>query len=246
MKTRGNAALVTGGGSGIGLALAQALQAAGNRVIIAGRRARVLEAAAAATPGLIPFPCDIAEHSERQRLIRFIAEDHPDLNILVNNAAIQFEAPLLSEEISEADVAQEIAVNLTAPVLLIKNLVPTLANQPEAALVNVSSVLAVVPKRSSAVYCATKAGLRGFSRSLRLQLAQSHPHIRVFELLPPLVETAMTAGRGSGKIPPAAVAQALLAALARDQLEIPVGKSRLVMALNRLLPATTQRILAKS
>jgi uncharacterized oxidoreductase len=111
-----------------------------------------------------------------------------------------------------------------------------------AAVVNITSVLALAPKRSAPVYSATKAALRAFTLGLRYQLA-AHRQVRIVEVLPPVVDTAMTAGRGSDKMDPADVAERIVDGLERDEEEIWVGKARLVRLLARVAPTLVARIL---
>ncbi len=109
---------------------------------------------------------------------------------------------------------------------------------------NVTSGLAIVPKKSAPVYCATKAGLRLFTRSLRYQLEPTN--IRVFEIVPPVVDTAMTAGRGRGKISSEQLVDQFWTSYGNNRLEIPVGKVKLLLWINRLLPRLAEKILINS
>jgi len=147
------------------------------------------------------------------------------------------------DEVGET-IAEEIRLNLTAPIQLTARLLPHLAAQRQAAIVNVTSGVGIVPKQSAPVYCATKAGLRLYTAALRHQLAATD--IRVFELIPPLVDTAMTEGRGSGKMSPKEVADRFWAAFARDRLEVPVGKIRLLKLLHRAAPRFAENLLKNS
>jgi uncharacterized oxidoreductase len=141
------------------------------------------------------------------------------------------------------ELQREIDTNLVAPLLLTHAFLPTLAKQREAAIVNLTSVLALSPKQSASVYCATKAALRSFTQSLRWQLEGSP--VRVFELMPPLVDTAMTAGRGTGKVSPEALAEAFWRGFAADRFEIAPGKAGAARFLMRWLPGVAQRMLRR-
>ena len=141
------------------------------------------------------------------------------------------------------NLAQELAVNLEAPVALTAALLPVLASQPQAAVVNITTGLALAPKKSAPVYCAAKAGLHNFTRALRYQTEAAAPHIRVQEIVPPLVDTRMTAGRGSGKLSPEAVADAVVRAIESGRAETCIGKIRLLKWLLRLAPSAAYRIL---
>ncbi|WP_343292372.1 SDR family NAD(P)-dependent oxidoreductase [Vandammella animalimorsus] len=237
MNTSGHKVLITGGASGIGLALAKRFHAAGNPVVLAGRRADALAEAARALPGVQTAVADITQPADRARLL----QAHGDISILVNNAGIQINRPLLEQ--SPADIRHELETNLAAPVLLTHAFLPALLRQPQAAIVNVSSGLALVPKEAASIYCASKAALHSFSQTLRWQL-EGTP-VQVFELLPPLVDTAMTQGRGKGKISPDALAAEFWRAFAADRHEVLGGKTRLLALIQRLSPALAQRIMRK-
>jgi uncharacterized oxidoreductase len=128
-------------------------------------------------------------------------------------------------------------------VALSAGLLPLLARQPSAALVNVTSGLALAPKRSAPVYCATKAAVRSFTRALRYQCEDGGLAVRVIEAIPPLVDTPMTAGRGRGKLSPERCAAEILAGVRRGAAEIPIGRTRLLRGLQRLSPALAYRIM---
>ncbi len=237
MHTNGHKVLITGGASGIGLALAKRFHAAGNTVVLAGRRADALAEAASALPGAQTEVADITQSTDRARLLHA----HGDTSVLVNNAGIQINRPLLEQ--TEADICRELDTNLIAPVLLTHAFLPVLLRQSQAAIVNVSSGLAIVPKEAASLYCASKAALHSFSQTLRWQLEGSP--VKVFELLPPLVDTAMTQGRGQGKISPDELADAFWHAFTTGRHEVLAGKTRLLALINRLSPALAQRIMRK-
>jgi len=239
-----NTILITGGASGIGLALAEALLKEGNRVIVCGRNAARLQEAGQKLPGLITVVCDVSREEDQDRLQKQLQEDYPTLNILINNAGIQRNYHLTDLQDYDGQIREEIAINFTAAVTLTSRLLPLLLRQERAAVVNVTSSLAIVPKQSAAVYCATKAALRSFTHSLRYQL-EGTP-CKVFEVVPPLVDTAMTQGRGSNKISPQQLASEVLEGLRADRSEILVGKSRLLFLLHRLLPAVVAKIMRNS
>jgi uncharacterized oxidoreductase len=235
VRTSDHKVLITGGATGIGLALAQQFHKAGNAVIVVGRRKAALDAASASLPGLVPRVADVSDPANWPRLV----EEFPDISVLVNNAGIQRNGPFST--MSASDIESELAINLVAPVMLCHAFLPHLVQRREAAIVNVSSVLAIVPKQSAPIYCASKAALHSFSRTLRWQL-EGTP-VRVFEVLPALVDTAMTAGRGKGKISPDVVAAAFWAGFQADRTEIFVGKAKAAKFINRLSPALAERII---
>lgn len=141
-------------------------------------------------------------------------------------------------------IEDELNTNLLAPLLLlIRVLMPTLAKQTQAAIVNVTTGLAIVPKTSSAVYCGSKGGLRMFTKTLQNQFEGTA--IRIIEVLPPVVDTPMTAGRGRNKISPDAVANDIVKAIKGNRNEILVGKTKLLYWVSRISPSMARRIMKR-
>ncbi|MDK4563946.1 SDR family oxidoreductase [Kingella kingae] len=239
MKTNGHTVLITGGATGIGFALAKQFHAAGNQIILVGRREDVLQQAAAQLAGSRIAVADVANAEDRARLVR----DFPDVNILINNAGIQFTKRFDTQ--NDDEIAQEINVNLTAPAQLTLAFLPILTAKSEAAVVNVSSGLAIVPKETCALYCATKAALHSFSQVLRWQMENSS--VRVFEILPPMVATPMSQGKGHAnlKISPDELAAEFWRDFQRDHFEMMVGKTKLLYWINRISATLGQRIMRK-
>ena len=165
MNTTGNTILVTGGGTGIGRGLAEALHAAGNTVIIAGRRRAPLEAVAAAHPGMRVALLDIDDApAVRDFAVRVVAE-HPGLNVLANNAGIMRVEQVLTGPDALATAEATVTTNLLGPIRLTSALLPHFLAQPKAAVVNVSSGLAFVPRADTPTYSATKAAIHSYSKT---------------------------------------------------------------------------------
>ncbi|MCB0273906.1 MAG: SDR family oxidoreductase [Calditrichaeota bacterium] len=244
MKDSGNTILITGGGSGIGLALATFFAEKNNRVIITGRNADKLREACQKHPRISAIPCDVSRRENLERLVLQLEREYSDLNVLINNAAVQHNYDLTRESLPFPRIEEEIAVNFEAVVNLSTLLLPLLCAKEEAAIVNLTSGLAFTPKENAAVYCATKAAVHSFTTALRYQLEGSP--VRVFELIPPLVETAMTHGRGSGKITPAEVAAAFGRAWTADQYTVSVGKIKVLRLLLRWMPGIMRAKIRKS
>ena len=235
MHTTGHTVLITGGASGIGFALAEKFHTAGNRVIVVGRTKETLAKAAAALPGITTEVADVSVPADREHLVAKFS----DLSILVNNAGMQHNLPIA--ESSGDEIEYELNVNFLAPVLLSRAFLPHLLERKESAIINISSGLAIVPKQVASIYCASKAAMHSFSKTLRWQLEASS--VRVFEVLPPLVDTAMTTGRGKGKISPAELAREFWEGFQSDKFEMLIGKTKLLYFINRLLPSVAEKIM---
>ena len=193
MKTTGNTILITGGGSGIGRGLAKALHAGGNRVIIAGRRAEALAEVVAGHPGMSFAVLDVADPEAIQAFGARMAQDHPALNVLVNNAGVMMVEDVLADPFDLSVAEATVATNLLGPIRLTAALLPHLRKQPAAAVVNVTSGLAFVPRADTPTYSATKAAMHSYSQSLRFLLRNTA--VQVIELAPPLVATDLTPGQ---------------------------------------------------
>ncbi|QTM97945.1 SDR family NAD(P)-dependent oxidoreductase [Sediminibacillus dalangtanensis] len=187
MNSSDNTILITGGSSGIGLALAARFLDDNNNVIIVGRNKTKLEEAKQKYPQLHIRVCDIADEADRIALFKSVKKEFPAVNILVNNAGIQQRANILQAADHWADYRKEISINVDGPIHLSMLFAPHLAKQENAAIINVSSGLAFTPGVWVPVYSATKAAIHSFTMSLRLQLAETGTE--VIEVLPPAVNT---------------------------------------------------------
>ncbi|WP_285769449.1 SDR family NAD(P)-dependent oxidoreductase [Peribacillus sp. SI8-4] len=187
MKWSGNTVLITGGASGIGLAFAERFLQAGNDVIIVGRRADRLKQAKDEHPALHTRVCDISIEAERIALFEWASSTFPELNVLVNNAGIQQQVNLLDAKEDWGHYQKEISINVEGPMHVTTLFLPHLLKKTTAALINVSSGLALTPGTWVPIYSATKAEIHSFTVSLRLQL--EYTHVNVIEVLPPAVNT---------------------------------------------------------
>jgi uncharacterized oxidoreductase len=189
MKTTGNTIFITGGGSGIGRGLAEAFHKLGNTVIIAGRRANVLEETAKANPGMEFLVLDTAKVESITSAAAELKERFPKLNVLINNAGIMKMENLLEPSAGSDDVEQMVTTNLLAPMWLTGALLPQLQQQEAATVMTVTSGLAFVPLAPTPTYCATKAAVHSWTESLRFQLRKTK--VEVLELIPPYVQTEL-------------------------------------------------------
>ena len=195
MKITGNTILITGGGSGIGRGLAEALHARGNQVVIAGRRKQVLDETTAANPGMASLVFDIGDAASIRSFAAEAAAAYPKLNVIIHNAGIMRMEDLASQQEDLADAEATIATNLLGPIRLTAALLPLLKKQPRATLMTVSSGLAFVPMAPTPTYCATKAAIHSYTQSLRYQLKDTS--IEVLELIPPYVQTELMSNSAS-------------------------------------------------
>jgi len=188
MQISGNTILITGGGSGIGRGLAEALHAEGNQIVIAGRRKELLDKTVAANPWMKSVILDIGNADAIRSFAEKLTKDYPALNVVIQNAGIMKPEALKSGAVADAEAI--IATNLLGPIRLTAALLPHLLKQPKAAIMTVSSGLAFVPLAITPTYCATKAAIHSYTQSLRYQLRDTA--VQVLELIPPYVQTGLT------------------------------------------------------
>ena len=240
MKLKNKLIVITGGTSGIGLELVRALYTA-NTLFVMARPSMRLNALKQEFPGVRVIETDLADGTQVAASCELILNDTRQVDILINNAAIQNSTRFTDEEFEKARIAGEIAVNLTTPCQLIAHLLPKLLAAPQAVILNVNSGLALVPKTSSAVYCGTKGGLNIFSQSLANQLEGTR--VSVKQVFLPLVETEMTAGRGGGKLTAGDAAGRIIKCMEKPGSQIDIGKVKLLRLLNRFVPSVARHIM---
>jgi uncharacterized oxidoreductase len=193
MKTTGSTILITGGGSGIGRELARRFNALGNTVILAARRLAALEETIAGRSGMHAMVLDVEDPDAITAFARRVLAEHPQLNVLINNAGIMRNEDLTRRR-DLNDAEQTVVTNLLAPIRLTNALIDHLIGQPDAAIVNVSSGLGFTPMSRSPTYNATKAAIHSYTVSLRQQLKGK---VEVIELVPPGVQTELTPGQST-------------------------------------------------
>lgn len=238
MQIDGKLALVTGGTDGIGLWIARLLKQKGASVIVCGRRPALLESAAA--EGFEAIAADLSSKAGVTALAGQMATR--TLDIVVNNAGTGVDYDL-SQPIDLDATDRTIFLNLNAPIHLAALLVPQLKSRPSAALVNVTSGLAIAPRAGGPVYCGTKAGLRSFSKAIRYQLRGTS--VTVIEALPPVVETALTQGRPGKKMSAQACAREIVHAIEKDRTEANVGQVKLLKFVHSISPRLAEAVMIR-
>lgn len=226
MKTTDNTILITGGSAGIGFQMAKLFSENGNRVIITGRNADRLQKAAAQLENTTAIVSDVSNAADVDALVARLQKDFPQLNVVINNAGSVYVYNLAEPNADAfAKAGDEMLTNYLSIIRLNELLLPALRNQQEAAIVNVSSIVAFAPGIRMSTYGASKAALHAYTQALRLTLEDTP--VKVFELMPPLVDTEFSVEIGGANgIPPAQVAAELFNALQQDELEVHVGGTK--------------------
>ncbi|WP_270087241.1 SDR family oxidoreductase [Sphingobacterium sp. SYP-B4668] len=232
MKTTGNTVFISGGSAGIGLAIAKKLSEAGNKVIINGRNKERLQNALKELDNAVAIQGDLSVESERIRIAEELAVQHPDVNIVINNAGAAYMNDLSESNNNAAEKAyQEINTNYISVIHFTSLLLPQLLQQEEAAVVNISSIAVFRSNKYLPTYSASKAALHSYTQGLRDTFADNDK-LNVYEVYPPLVNTEFSAEIGGANgIPPAEVADELFMALEKNQFEVPVGDTKKIHAL---------------
>ena len=237
MKLTGNKILITGGASGIGLGLAEQFIKEDNTVIICGRRAPALKEAIDKFPSLITRVCDLSLAAERESLYQWITENHPGLNVLVNNAGIQQWMSVKDKDFFNR-AKEEIAINIEAPL----HLTSLFLRLPSLTIIiNVTSGLSFTPLTKTPVYSATKAFFHSFTLSLRYLLKEKN--IEVIELIPPALNTDL-GGKGLHDFAPPVsdFIEAVFKQLKEGKTEITFGFSE---AMSKAGPEELQKAFAR-
>jgi uncharacterized oxidoreductase len=238
MNIAGKTAVVTGGTDGIGLEIARQLKGRGAHVIVCGRRAEALTSAR--SEGLEALSADLSTQAGVDGFADALRGR--EIDIFVNNAGMGVDFDF-NGAIDLDGTERTIYLNLNAPIRLAAALIPSLRTRPEAALVNVTSGLAIAPRAGGPVYCATKAGLRSFTKAIRYQLRNSS--VRVIEALPPVVETAMTVERTGKKMSPAACASEIVSAIESNRKEANIGMVKLLGVVHSISPKLAEAIMIR-
>lgn len=224
MKTNGNTILITGGSAGIGFELAKQFSKLGNKVLITGRNEERLKQAADQLENVVPISGDVTNSESTDQLVEKIKEQYPELNMVINNAGYADVYELDKNANAFPKASREMETNYLSIVGLTEKLLPTLLQNENASVVNVTSIVAYYPQKMLPTYTASKAALKAYTDVLRQTFEN---RLNVFELIPPLVNTDFSKEiGGENGIPPKEVADELIAALAKNQWLVPVGMSK--------------------
>jgi len=240
MKVAGKHIVITGGASGIGLELVKQLDGS-NEISVIARPSSGLEQLRRDFDKITVYEADLADLKRVENAADLLVKSDRPVDILINNAAVQNTPHFLDDDFRFETIKREIDVNFTSICMLIYLLLPSLIGKGQSIILNVNSGLALAPKTSSAVYCATKGALDLFSQSLRYQLEDTN--IDVKQVFLPLVDTAMTKGRGSGKLSAEQAASEVIKGLSAPNAVIDIGKVKLLRSIRRLSPGLAARIM---
>jgi len=239
MELSNNTILITGGTSGIGLELATQLLALGNTVIITGRDTARLDQVSLNLPKIHTIQSDVSDPAAIEALHGKVTRQFPDLNFLINNAGEMRRLDLHDPSLDVYDINREIAINLSGPVRMVQQFLPWLQAKRSAVIMNVTSGIAFVPFPLAPVYSATKAGLRAYTRSLRVQVKKDK--IKVIELVAPGANTPLN-DKFLGDVNPrlfmetGKLVKETIKGLQKDRTEIFPGIARLLKYMSQLAP----------
>jgi len=226
MNIQNKTVLITGGGSGIGYQTAKLLSERNNKVIIIGRSLDKLKEAEKSLQNVHAIACDVTDVNAVKALVETLENEYPELSVLINNAGKVFKYNHGENANAYEKALQEMDTNYLSVIRLTEYILPLLKKQKEAAIVNVSSIVALSPAVAIPTYSDTKAALHSYTLSLRKTLEETSA-IKVFELMPPVVNTefAKEIGGETRGIPPVEVAEALLEGIENNEFEIAVGST---------------------
>jgi uncharacterized oxidoreductase len=250
MELKNNTILITGGTSGFGLEFAKRLLELGNTVIVTGRDPVNLASAKSDLPGLYTYQSDVSSPKEIAGLYEKVTAQFPELNILINNAGQMRIIRLHNASIGLSDITSEIDTNLMGPIRMVQAFLPHLKQMKSAAILNVTSGLALVPFPITPIYGATKAGLRSYTKSLRVQL--KHTRIKVFELIAPAAKTPLNDqfhnmdGFSAQLMDPVVLVDTAIKGLQKDKYEVYPGIARILLIMSRIAPAFILKQLSRA
>jgi len=234
MQLSNNTILLTGGTSGIGLELLKQFYEKRNKLIVTSSNEANLKNLKSKFPDIITIVCDLGDSVSVKQLIDRCVAEHSDINVLINSAGIQYNYFWTEEKEGFRKIENEICINFTSPMQICYGLLNVLLVKKNSAIINLSSGLALAPKKSAPIYCGTKAAVHNVTKALRYQLENTS--IKVFEIIPPPVDTAMTKEQKGSKISTKQVVQEFLKNYQNNQFETNIGKIKLFRIIQRISP----------
>lgn len=240
MNLVGKHIVITGAASGLGLELLKQLHD-DNEISVIARPSAGLDDLRRSLPDVHVYEADLADLQSVETAADLLIRSGRKIDVLINNAAVQYTPHFLAEDFRYETIRREIDINFTSPCSLVYLLLPNLLQSSPSMIVNINSGLGLVPKTGSAVYCATKGALNIFSQSLAYQLEDSN--IEVKQVFLPLVDTAMTKGRGAAKISAEQAATEIIRGMRKSGANIDVGKVKLLRLIQRISPTLAQKIM---
>jgi uncharacterized oxidoreductase len=235
MKLKNNTVLITGGSSGIGLELSKVLIHKGNKIIICGKSNEKLVAAKKMLPQLITYQCDLSNSQECVDFALKIAKNHPDLNILINNAAIVNKIDFINQDDAIELAETEYQTNLIAPIRLIKLLYQTISANNSSAIINITTGLIYAPRVIYPFYNSSKSALHSFTQTLRIRL--KNEKTEVVEVMFPAVDTPWHQGNPPKIAVGVDVAVSdMITGLEKGKSEIKVGGAKILSMMSRIAP----------
>lgn len=236
MIIKNNTVLITGGSSGIGLELSKEFIQKGNKVIICGKSNEKLLAAKEKLPQIITYQCDLSDKQECNDFAKRIKGNHPDINILINNAAIANKIDFINDENAVELAENEYQTNLIAPIRLIKLLYSTISANKSSAIINITTGLIYAPRVIYPFYNSSKSALHSFTQTLRIRLKDEKT--KVIEVMFPAVNTPWHQGTPPKiAISPELAVSEMINGLEKGKSEIRVGGSKTLYLISRLAPS---------
>jgi len=240
MKLDNNTILITGGTGGFGFEFASKLIAFGNTVIITGRNAEKLQEVKAKLPEVFTIQSDVSKSDDIINLFNQVTKQFPELNIIINNAG-EMRKISLHQPHDLTDITREIEINLMGPIRMVQQFLPHLKTKTNAAIVNVTSGIALMPFPISPIYSASKAGFRSYTQALRVQLKNTK--IKVIEVVAPGSSTPLNdkfvnedGFNANMLMAPDKIIDAAIKAMKNDKDEIFPGLSKLMRIMSRVAP----------
>lgn len=249
MELQNNTILITGGTSGFGFEFASRLLALGNTVIITGRSIQKLQETKQQLPAVHTIQSDVSKPGDIISLFEQVSAEFPKLDILINNAG-EMRPIIVHEQHDLEDLTREISINLMGPMRMVQQFLPLLEKQQNAAILNVTSGIALMAFPLTPVYSASKSGLRAFTQSLRVQL--KHTGVKVFELVAPGSPTPLNEKfkgvdgfSNNGFIPAEKIVAEAIAGLKSNKYEIYPGPLKVLRFIIRLFPGAILRFASR-